>query len=76
MTIDQKERITELLAKILFGMKYSKEFFEAIIDDSIKGTIEVNASKILRQIADAEEAVKELKKYLAEIDNGRTNANN
>ena len=76
MTIDQKERITELLAKIKLGMKHSKIFFETLIDDDVKGTIEINASKILREIEGAEGAVEELREYLMEIDNGRTNLDN
>ena len=64
MTDEQKEKITELLAKILLGMKGAKTFFEALIDDNVKGTIEVNASKIIRAITGSEEAVEELKQYL------------
>ena len=59
MTDEQKEKITELLAKILLGMKGAKTFFEALIDDNVKGTIEVNASKIIRAITGSEEAVEE-----------------
>lgn len=66
MTIDQKKKITKLLAKISPGLKAAKVFFDACFDDNFHGTLEVSRPKMTKLLADAENAVEKMKQYLKE----------
>lgn len=71
MTIDQKERITNLIARILHGINRADAIADGIpINESIKA---MYINDIANSLAYARNDVGELKQYLMEIDNDREN---
>lgn len=71
MTIDQKERITNLIARILHNINRADAIADGMpINESIKAMYTKDLS---RSLAYARNKVDELKQYLMEIDNDREN---
>lgn len=66
MTIDQKERITNLIARILHGLNRADAIADGTpVDESIEA---MYVKDIANSLAYARDKVDELKQYLMEID--------
>jgi len=65
MTITEREKLKELLSKIMPGFKAAKDFFDAYFDDNLAGTIVVGRPKMTKALEDADKAINELKLYVS-----------
>lgn len=71
MTIDQKERITRLIACILHNINRADAIADGMpVDESIEA---MYVKDITNYLAYARDKVDDLKQYLMEIDNDRKN---
>lgn len=68
MTINERKKINELLAKIAPGIAAAKSFFDAYFDDNLSGTIVVSRPKMTKALEDADKAIAEMTLYVIGFD--------
>ena len=76
MTVKERKKINELLAKIAPGVAAAKGFFDACFDDSFSGRIDVSRPKMTKALEDADKAIAEMTLYVIGFDKEENNGVN